>query len=222
MDIQELFGHATGLLVSQPCTNEWDMRDVLGVVVRLHPFQPKNIISKRRRIEPSSVVYTKMDHHKDPVLFLHFLPICLCFTCDKTEERIEGCSKCNSTLFNETVAHYSTSSYYFDNFSLEKAIVKVAEARIAARTALKAVSDPLLLFFKQTKMQPYFDYLPDTPNGQIQFDEWVADVLFMDLIVPSNTASGSEGRALISALTAFGTPESLSIAALITKIGSNE
>jgi hypothetical protein len=216
MDIQELYGHATGLLVSQPFTNEWDMRDILGVFVDLNPFQNLN---KRRRITAASDVVPS----DDAELYLHLLPICLCFTCENAMERIEGCSKCNSDMFNKTVTHYSTSSYFFDKFSLEKTIIKVAEARIVARTTLKSVSDTLLPFLRRTKLQPYFDYLPETStrSGQIQFDEWVADVLFMDLIVPHTSSSGGEGDALINALTAFDTPESLSIAALIKTIGSS-
>ncbi len=172
LDMQELFGHATGLLVSHPCTNLWDMRDVLGVMVRIHPGAQR----KRCKRGLDDAAYDA----------LRLLPMCLCFTCDKVSDRIEGCYKCNTCFFNDIVAHYASNpKSYVDSLlqlSLEQISVLILEARAKSHASLRAVSDPLLALMRASEPLRMGIHMPDTIEGSAHFDDWVSDMLFLGVV----------------------------------------
>ena len=76
LDVQELIGHASGLLVSPYDKKLWDMSDVWGVASKvLHPLQS-------------------------------YLPVCTCFVHANTAIRKRGCSVCRSPFNTHQAALY--------------------------------------------------------------------------------------------------------------------
>jgi hypothetical protein len=103
LDIQELFGHASGLLVSFPSGDGWDMLDVWGVAAKLHPLlRPTS--SKKHRLSETSV--------------FHMLPVCICFVSDDLEDRMQGCVCCGSKKNVQAAKYFQTHGYdHIQNFS---------------------------------------------------------------------------------------------------------
>ena len=214
IDMQELFGHASGLLVAQPCTNQWDMRDVLGVLVLLHPAVTQQKTAAARSSRKCSSKRHKIQSANDEDDVLRLLPVCICFASDSEQERLDGCQKCNTPFFKDASAHYALNPRaYIDSLllhSLEKVAKKVAEARAVAHSRLRAVADPLRLDLMKTPcaaalLRLRHDEAPDdtTPStDDAQFDDWVANLLFLGVILPSDDA-----ECLIGALLALPCPE---------------
>ena len=129
---------------------------------------------------------------------LRLLPMCLCFTCDKASERIEGCHKCNTSFFDDLVAHYASNPKTYIKsmlkLSLEHVAELVAEARSVSHAALRSVADPLLPLIRASpalrKSTLYADVLPDvsTTDGRAHFDEWVSDMLFLGVVQRNDDA----------------------------------
>ncbi len=94
--------------------------------------------------------------------------------------------------------HYAENPRaYIDSLlllSLEKATQIISAARMQAHSRLRMVADPLLDFMRtpeavvmRRKTVQYADSIPDvsTKDAAVQFDEWVSDLLFLGIVVPS-------------------------------------
>lgn len=210
-DLQELIGHATGLLLSTT-PSAWDMRDILGVLIQLHPDLRSSgkKHSKRRKLSAADDV-------------LRLLPVCLCFVCDVPKDRIRGCPKCNTPFFNENVARYTKNARAcIDSLlhtSLEELSRSILEPRAAAHKSLRSVADPLLRLLRRKDAKRLRDDTPfaaddamQSPNFRDTFDHWVANLLFMG---PVLRRPFEETDKLLDGLMAMDSSEALSVAALI-------
>ena len=75
LDVQELFAHATGMIVSLQDRVSWDLTDIAAVASKMHPC---------------------LTNQGTP--FNNFMPVCSCFVQEKRECRERGCSMCRSAL----------------------------------------------------------------------------------------------------------------------------
>ena len=119
LDTQETFGHATGLLLAMTERSSWDMSDIWGVMVQMHP----------------AVCST------GPAL-CNFMPVCTCFVYDDQEERERGCRMCSSRFNKKQALMYMkmgpewflrTTQHDFDALSY-----KIKVCRQESRDKLKA------------------------------------------------------------------------------------
>lgn len=94
LDLQECFGHFSGILLNPHGIHEWDMRDIFGIYYHRHPL----LLTVTAL--PRGCVHM---HSRRRTLFL--LPICTCFTCPTQKLRQKGCVFCKSPL-NEKSAHF--------------------------------------------------------------------------------------------------------------------
>ena len=112
LDVQELFGHASGALVSYPYNHSWDMREILPVLTRLHPAFPHATAHYASPdafaalgASPPPEANTRSAQRRR---LFHLLPVCMCFVHESRAMRLAGCPMCNSQ-FNRTTANY----YYY-------------------------------------------------------------------------------------------------------------
>ena len=123
LDIQETFGHITGILIHTQIQNEWDMRDISGIHFHRSPllsmihapiicFNPlclyvrhpllggaeAAVAGPRKRYCIPSPIQRRLGgaHIRRKALFM--LPVCTCFTCPKQTIRLQGCSLCRSAV----------------------------------------------------------------------------------------------------------------------------
>jgi hypothetical protein len=128
LDIQELVGHASGLLVSYPNGNEWNMKYIWGVATKLHPL----LRPKKRMVLDDSV--------------LHMLPVCVCFIEECEEERKRGCACCKSEKNHRAAISFTSGSIQnFFNMSLKRIRHCVHEARKISISEMNHVRGLLLL-----------------------------------------------------------------------------
>jgi hypothetical protein len=109
LDVQELFGHLSGALVSHPYVHSWDMTEILPIVTALHPALPsatRHYPDPRafRLLPPSPPPEATARSAQRRRLF-HLLPVCTCFVHSDRLQRLEGCDFCNSH-FNRLNAQY--------------------------------------------------------------------------------------------------------------------
>lgn len=96
LDIQEFFGHFSGVLLNLVRNNEWDMHDIFGMYYYRHPlmsrggFRPQSPKSIKDQWMGKASNYSRRKT-------LYMLPICMCFTCPTKELRVKGCDFCRST-----------------------------------------------------------------------------------------------------------------------------
>ena len=103
LDIQELFGHITGIMIHTHMPHEWDMRDIQGVYFHRHPLFGRtapsvNDLGVRRFRLPSPLQRRLGIPARRLCLFM--LPVCTCFTCPSQAMRLKGCCMCKSS-FNQ-------------------------------------------------------------------------------------------------------------------------
>lgn len=89
LDLQECFGHFSGMLLSPLGNHEWDMRDIFGVYYHRHPLLAV-------RDSPTPKRGCVHMYSRRSTLFL--LPVCTCFTCPTKKLRLKGCVFCKSAL----------------------------------------------------------------------------------------------------------------------------
>jgi hypothetical protein len=189
MDIQELFGHATGLILSN--AGGWDMLDIFGVAMKLHPeLAPRDAAAS------------------DNVM--RMLPICACFACDKVVERLDGCNKCQSDFYDQAAAHYDANRQAYINalsvYTLGRAASKVAAKRASVRAIIETVAGPLML---QLPSLPTDIYDRTVPLIVDEYNEWVSEIIFS----PGDTTF----KKVVGALGALNRPEADSVADLIVR-----
>jgi hypothetical protein len=90
LDIQEFFGHCSGILLHQIRNNSWDMRDIFGIYYYRHP-----LLSRGGGIAADDCWYTKSSNFSRRKT-LYMLPVCFCFTSNNEALRTEGCAFCKS------------------------------------------------------------------------------------------------------------------------------
>ena len=110
LDIQELVGHASGLIVSYPNGNEWNMTQVWGVTTKLHPL----LRPQKRMVLDESV--------------LHMLPVCICFIEEKEEDKECACCKSDKNVRASKSFTFISIQNFF-NMSLKRMRNCVHEAR---------------------------------------------------------------------------------------------
>jgi hypothetical protein len=188
MDMQELFGHATGLILSTAVCGGWDMLDIFGVSMGLHPELG--------------------DAARDNVM--RMLPICTCFACDKSEERLDGCAKCQSDFYDQAAAHYDANRQAYISalsvYTLGRATSRIAVKRASVRAMIETVAGPLML---QLPSLPADTYDKTIPRLVDEYNEWVSELIFS----PDDTAS----QRVVAALGRLNRPEADSVADLIIR-----
>jgi hypothetical protein len=180
LDIQELFGHATGLIISRSNRMKWDFNDILGVACKLHPSISRDIFNSGMRSD---------DDTKKASAFA-MLPVCHCFSRTTPEERKMGCSYCLSDVnemtsldFYKRIDDYIKS---FVNMSLKmiKHCTKIVRENsddqhskvlycLLSPQCSKTIA-PLLIEQKGI----YIDKMGVDEQTQSQFHEWVDDLLY--------------------------------------------
>ena len=188
MDMQELFGHATGLLLSS--AGGWDMLDINGVFNHMHPAA--GAASKRRHD------------------VMRLLPICTCFACDNADERMDGCGMCQSTFYVRAVEHYAAAPQsYVDalaSYTLKRATAKVAAKRATVRAMLETIAGPLML--QLPSLDPAI-YGKERSRSIDHYNDWVSTLLFS----PDDT----QFKRVIAGLVELNRPEADSVAELISR-----
>ena len=181
LDIQELFGHACGLIVSYTSGNHWDMDDIWGVATKLHPLL-RSMSKNKCLLQDTSV--------------LHMLPICTCFVEEDEEDKVAGCICCRSKKNVQTANFFKNHGFtHIEN--LFKMSLKVARAYVSAARK-KTITEcshmeTLLLessckcdlakFISLSQEGRYLD--PDTTpqnfnlDEKINFDEWLRKILYL-------------------------------------------
>jgi hypothetical protein len=190
MDIQELFGHATGLILSH--AGGWDMLDIFGVAMGLHP-------------ELGGQKYATTSDN-----VMRMLPICSCFACDKVVERLDGCNKCQSDFYDQAAAHYDANRQAYINalsvYTLGRAASKVAVKRASVRAMIETVAGPLML---QLPSLPPDIYDRTVPLIVDEYNDWVSEIIFS----PGDTTF----KKVVGALGSLNRPEADSVADLIVR-----
>ena len=118
-DLQELFGHCSGITLSDPYDASWDMCEIQGVANLLHPFfSTKAIVSKNNIECDDHTIYSVQIKPKakqivlpffqtnsfipDQMLIFSLLPVCTCFVNETFEQKNKGCIYCNSAFNGST------------------------------------------------------------------------------------------------------------------------
>ena len=117
LDIQELFGHISGILLDAQLHHQWDMLDIYGLV--FHRFTL--CLYMTFALATLMACITCM-HNRHPLfaprnprarhqgtqrrITLYMLPVCTCFTSPRQSIRIKGCSICTASDFNRKSATY--------------------------------------------------------------------------------------------------------------------
>ena len=191
MDMQELFGHATGLLLST--SGGWDMLDIFGVSMGLHP--------ELRREQKSAAARDNL---------MRLLPICTCFACDNADDRIAGCDKCHSEFYDQAAAHYDANRQSYISalsvYTLARAASMVTAKRASVRAMIDTVAGPLML---QLPALPADTYEKTIPILADEYHEWVSELVFS----PDETVF----RRVVAALGRLNRPEADSVADLIVR-----
>ena len=107
MDIQEAFGHLSGIMIHVHNHHEWDMRDLPGIHFHRHPLLgplPDRIHNKRYSI-PSPIQRRIGFLPRRKALYM--LPVCKCFTAPTELLRTNGCSMCCSQLNRRAAQHFA-------------------------------------------------------------------------------------------------------------------
>jgi hypothetical protein len=186
MDIQELFGHATGLILSN--TGGWDMLDIFGVSMRMHPELAAGA--------------------RDNVM--RMLPICSCFACDNPEDRLDGCGKCQSDFYDQAAAHYDANRQAYVSalsaYTLGRAASRIAVKRASVRAMIETVAGPLML---QLPSLPSDTYDRTTPVLVDEYNEWVSELIF--------SPDDAVFQRVVAALGRLNRPEADSVADLLTR-----
>ncbi len=192
-DIQELFGHATSLLLSTTAGGGWDMLDILGVAMNLHP----ELANHQKHAAASDNV-------------MRMLPICACFACGNVADRLDGCDKCQSEFYEQAIAHYvaNQEGYVgaFSVYTLKRAASKIAVKRASVRAMIETIAGPLMLHLPSF---PPHIYEKSVPLIVDEYNEWVSDLIF----APDDVAY----RRVIAALVGLNRPEADSVAELIAR-----
>ncbi len=97
LDLQEFFGHFSGILLNPLRVHEWDMRDIFGLYYFRHPL-----------LSRGSGGSTSSNFSRRETMYM--LPICTCFTCPTMELRKKGCQFCKSSL-NRQSAQYVEENF---------------------------------------------------------------------------------------------------------------
>ena len=130
-DLQELFGHCSGITLSDPYDASWDMCEIQGVANLLHPFfSTKAILSKNNsdcvdhtlysvQIKPKPkqvlIPFFQQNFFKpEQMLIFSLLPVCTCFVNETFDQKNKGCIYCKSS-FNECTGNFMRSG---KNYSL--------------------------------------------------------------------------------------------------------
>ena len=105
LDIQEFFGHFSGILLNQLKSHAWDMRDIFGIYYYRHP-----LISRGGQHNHNDDSWFLKSSNFSRRKTLYMLPICFCFTCNNEELRLKGCDFCKSHT------NVKSAAYVSDNF----------------------------------------------------------------------------------------------------------
>ena len=193
MDIQELFGHATGLILSTAVCGGWDMLDIFGVSMGLHP-----------ELAPGTGGAAARDN------VMRMLPICTCFACDKSDERLDGCAKCQSDFYDQAAAHYDANRQAYISalsvYTLGRAASRIAVKRASVRAMIETVAGPLML---QLPSLPSDTYDKTIPLLVDEYNEWVSELIF--------SPDDAVFQRVVAALGRLNRPEADSVADLIIR-----
>lgn len=104
LDIQEVFGHITSIIVHTERPHEWDMKDMLPIYFHRHP-----LFGQVPRVGLPSPLQRRVGLPMRRMA-LYMLPVCTCFTCPKQAIRVKGCSLCNSEFNRHSAYVFATRS----------------------------------------------------------------------------------------------------------------
>ena len=130
LDAQELFGHATGLLISMHNHISWDMQDVWAVMSRMHPS-------------------TTATQQQTPSLAA-FIPVCTCFVHDIRCHRIRGCSLCMSPVNSQQATRYAKEAHLWvrgtNQSMLDTLSCQIKECRQECRVDMQELSSLFTIY----------------------------------------------------------------------------
>ena len=177
LDIQELFGHLSAVLVHIERPHEWDMKDIHGIYFHrsaclsfsafiLHSsfcvFFRHPLFGQVPRVGLPSPLQRRIGLPMRR-LALYMLPVCTCFTCPKQAIRVKGCALCGSE-FNRRSAHvFATRSNDIlsdmESWGLSRMRTSLLQTRneciqrcvYVANIIFPCLSSPLLLMMSDDK-----------------------------------------------------------------------
>lgn len=123
LDDQELFGHASGLLRTEPRWDGWDLDNALPLYTQLHPESPWCRLKK-----------------EEPEL-LRLVPICTCFINNDLNERLAACDLCQSPLNRANAERYYNSS---TSCCSSPELAAITHVRKIVRKAKRAMEQKLM------------------------------------------------------------------------------
>ena len=127
LDDQELFGHASGLLRTEPRWDGWELENTLPMYAQLHPESPwcRLLLNKKRKEEEEEL--------------LRLTPICTCFINNDLEERLGACDLCRSALNRA-----NAERYYNNNTTPPLMLMPITHVRKIVRAAKRALEQKLM------------------------------------------------------------------------------
>jgi hypothetical protein len=178
LDIQELFGHASGLIVSYSSGHHWDMDDIWGVAAKLHPLL-RSSSKKKCLLQDTSV--------------LHMLPVCTCFVEEEEEDKVMGCICCRSKKNVQTANFFKNHGFtHIQNLfqmSLKAVRTYVSAARKKTIMECNHMERSLLLGSCKQDLENFITSgLVDNTRSSVwhfnmdeksTFDEWLRRILYL-------------------------------------------
>ena len=169
MDIQEVFGHASSLLINE---FSWDMQEIMGVACKLHPrLSNKNI--------------------RDGLDCFNMLPVCSCFTEETQEGRLEGCMACKSP-FNRQSAElfqdeWMTQIRHMFFLSIHQIVKHIQSCKHTSKRQCNLVVRGLKQCFSELQRRGFVTLCEYDENCIINWDKWVRKLLFEDTLCQDET-----------------------------------
>ena len=116
LDIQEAFGHISGILVHPYMQNDWDMRDIQALYFCRHPLfkgtpSSTSVVPQsqnKRKCLPSPLQRRLGVSARRSTLFM--LPVCSCFTSPTQAIRLRGCALCAIPMNRQSAAIFAGRS----------------------------------------------------------------------------------------------------------------
>ena len=195
LDAQELFGHATGLLLSLQNRCNWDMADVWAVMSRMHPATGEG----------------------GPPL-AGFMPVCTCFVNELQCDRLRGCRLCKSKINTAQASLYLDQGHRWWQQSSQRMLETVSydiklcredchdevEEIASALTQQVSTIHRWLLRQQQLNRKPdnehlMFLQLLSSRNGSSKLRSWLNFVLYNGAMLKRGASRATNIAKLLSA-----------------------
>jgi hypothetical protein len=104
LDIQETFGHMSGIMLQIGGGPEWDLKDLTGIYFHRHPLFDS---TRPNACRPLPSPLQRRLGIPACRRALYMLPACTCFTCPTEALRLKGCALCKSASNQHSAARFA-------------------------------------------------------------------------------------------------------------------